>query len=145
MRDAESPYRQGFDIAVDVFGEKSDLAAISRTFLAEISYEKNRLHEAKLYLKDSLGHKEKADAWLDVYLAGYLTRMQLGYAVGDLDDVEPTVARAKSTAINRGLDKLGRLVYRRAYRRNRRCLQESKGRQSYFEFNTESIVSATIG
>ena len=110
LRDAESLYKEGYGIAVDMFGESSDLAAIGRAYLAEVSYEKNRLHEAKHYLQNSIRHIEKADAWLDVYLAAYLTRMKLARALGDAGDVDRTVTRAKSTAINRGLDRLGRII-----------------------------------
>jgi len=110
LRDAESLYKEGYTIAVDVFGEDSDLAAIGRVFLAEVSYEKNRLHTARQYLENSVRHIEKADAWLDVYLAAYLTRMKLMRAVGDENEIDRTVTRAKSTSINRGLDRLGHIV-----------------------------------
>lgn len=110
LRDAESLYREGYAIAVDVFGEQSDLAAIGRAFLAEVSYEKNRLHEARQYLENSVGHIEKADAWLEVYLAAYLTQMKLACAIGDDEELRRTVTRAKSTSINRGLERLGNIV-----------------------------------
>ena len=110
MRDAESLYKEGFGIAVDTFGENSDLAAIGRAFLAELSYEKNRLHEARQYLDGFVRHIERADAWIDVYLAAYGTRMKLMWATGDEQEVERTLTRAKSTAINRGLARLGRVV-----------------------------------
>jgi len=110
LRDAESLYREGFGIAVDIFGEDSDLAAIARAFLAEVSYEKNRLHESRQYLKGSVRHIEKADAWIDVFLAAYLTQMKLNWAADDENAVEQTAGRARSTAINRGLDRLGSIV-----------------------------------
>ena len=106
LRDAEALYREGFDIAVDNFGEDSDLAAIGRVFLAEVSYEKNRLHESRQYLENSIRHIEKADAWIDVYLAAYLTRMKLLHAAGNDDEMDHTVSRARSTSIHRGLGRL---------------------------------------
>ena len=110
LRDAEALYKEGFDIAVENFGDDSDLAAIARAYLAEVSYEKNRLHKARQYLEASVRHIEKADAWIDVYLAAYLTQMKLLQATGDETKFEQTVTRAKSTAINRGLGRLGNIV-----------------------------------
>ncbi|MFK7887737.1 MAG: LuxR C-terminal-related transcriptional regulator [Gammaproteobacteria bacterium] len=110
LRDAESLYQEGLAIAVEMFGDDSDLAAIGRVFLAEVSYAKNRLHDARQYLQGTLAHVEKADAWFDVYRAAYLTRMQLAHAAGDQQDFERTIRRARSTALNRGLDRLARIV-----------------------------------
>ncbi len=110
LRDAEALYKEGFDIAVENFGDDSDLAAIARAYLAEVSYEKNRLHKARQYLQASVRHIEKADAWIDVYFAAYLTQMKLTWASGDEQQFDRTVTRAKSTAINRDLGRLGDIV-----------------------------------
>ncbi|MFK8029844.1 MAG: LuxR C-terminal-related transcriptional regulator [Gammaproteobacteria bacterium] len=111
LRDAESLYKEGFEIAVDVFGDQSDLAAIGRVFLAEVSYEKNRLHDARQLLESSIRHIEKADAWSDVYLAAYLTLMKLSRALKKDSDIDNTVFRARSTAIHRGIDRLESITH----------------------------------
>jgi len=110
MRDAESLYLQGYEIAVGTFGETSDLAAIASAFLAQLSYEKNRLKDAEKYLERALPHIERADAWIDVYLAAYLTRLKLDYAALDPAAITKTASRARSTAINRGLGRLESLI-----------------------------------
>lgn len=110
LRDAESLYREGFNIALDLFGEESDLAAIGRAFLAEVCYERNNLHEAKTHLSKAIPHIERADAWLDVYAAAYLTQIKLHWAEGNTQELERSISRAKSVAVNRGLDRLRRIV-----------------------------------
>ncbi|MFK7733930.1 MAG: LuxR C-terminal-related transcriptional regulator, partial [Pseudomonadales bacterium] len=110
LRDAESLYSEGYNIALDMFGDESDLAAIGHAFLAEVCYEKNDLHDAKTHLVKAIPHIERADAWLDVYAAAYLTQMKLHWAQGETEELERTVARAKSVAVNRGLTRLHRIV-----------------------------------
>ncbi len=110
LRDAESLYNEGYDIALEMYGDESDLAAIGRAFLAEVCYQKNKLHEAKALLSKAIPHIERADAWLEVYAAAYLTQMKLHWACGDTQALERTLSRARSVAVNRGLIRLQRIV-----------------------------------
>ena len=110
LRDAESLYREGHEIALGGFGPGSDIAAISSAFLAEVCYERNRLHEARQFVDAALPHIERADAWLEVYLAAYITKMKLERAAGNLRGVSEVARRARSTATNRGLERLHRVI-----------------------------------
>ena len=110
VRDAEELYGAGRDLAVEHFGEQSDLAAIAGAFLAETAYEQNNIVEAKRLIDAALPHIERFDAWLEVYVAAYTTAMKLarlsrhGQSSADLRD------RARATAANRRLPRLSAIV-----------------------------------
>lgn len=110
MRDGEALYKAGNDLALEHFGKDSDLAAISSAFLADVAYEKNRLDEAEQLLSVALPHIEQFDAWTEVYVAAYTTAMKVARAKGDWDGVQDVWSRAKSTAVFRGLPRLGETV-----------------------------------
>ncbi len=126
IRDAEALYREGYNLAVEQFGEDSDSAAIGRAFLAEVAYEKNNLQEASQLLERALPHIERFDAWIDVYLAAYSTAIKLARANGDKQAVLEIARRAKSTAANRGLARLSRAInaYLLIFEQNDRILQQ---------------------
>ena len=110
MRDAEALYREGYQLAVENFGEDHDSAAIGRALLAEVAYEKNNLHEAGQLLDNALDHIERFDAWFEVYLAAYSTAFKLARARGDERALAEALRRARATATNRGLARLARAI-----------------------------------
>ncbi len=107
---AESCYEEGLSIALKVFGADSDLAAIGRIFLAECYYERARVDEAAQLLDRSLGHAERADAWLEVYVAGFCTLLRIAYESGDMLLQERVFTRAQLTASRRQLPRLASLT-----------------------------------
>jgi len=106
LRDAEVLYATGNDFALEHFGITSDLAAIAGAFLAEAAYEKNNIHEATRLLDFALPHIERADAWLEVYIAAYTTAMKLARVSSDSESLREITNRAFSTASSRGLPRL---------------------------------------
>lgn len=122
LRDAEALYREGYELAVENFGEDHDSAAIGRALLAEVAYEANNLHEAGQLLEQALDHIERFDAWFEVYLAAYSTAIKLARVRGDERQMIEIVHRAKSTATNRGLERLAWVIeaYRKDFRQHDR-------------------------
>ncbi len=120
LRDAEALYREGYELAVENFGEDHDSAAIGRALLAEVAYEKNNLHEAGQLLDQSLDHIERFDAWIEVYVAAYSTAIRLARARGEERHIADIVRRSRSTAANRGLGRLALIIdaYRKDFRRH---------------------------
>ena len=110
LRDAEVLYGAGRDLALEHFGESSDLAAIAGAFLAEAAYEKNNLAEAKRLLDASLPHIERFDAWLEVYVAAYTTAMKLARSAPGRETVAEFRARARATAVSRRLPRLRAII-----------------------------------
>ncbi|MEM1435736.1 MAG: LuxR C-terminal-related transcriptional regulator [Pseudomonadota bacterium] len=106
LRDAETLYRQGLELAEALFGDSSDLAAIARAFLSQVSYARNRLPEARSLLDGVLTHLEQADAWLEVYQAAYGTALRLCAAEGDHEGIHRLAGRALATARARNLPRL---------------------------------------
>jgi LuxR family maltose regulon positive regulatory protein len=125
LRDAEALYREGYQLAVENFGEDHDSAAIGRALLAEVAYEKNNLHEAGQLLEHALDHIERFDAWFEVYLAAYSTAIKLARARRDKHALVELVRRARSTAANRGLGRLARAIdaYQLDFRQHDRIAQ----------------------
>ncbi|EAQ98743.1 helix-turn-helix transcriptional regulator [Congregibacter litoralis] len=107
---ARSCYDQGLSIAQRLFGADNDLAAIGRIFLAECYYETSEVEAAMELLERSLIHAERADAWLEVYAAGYTTLLRIAYEGGDTSMLERIFARAMETASRRQLPRLASLV-----------------------------------
>ena len=106
VRDAEALYGAGRDLALEHFGEDSDLAAIAGAFLAETAYEKNNVSEARRLLVSALPHIERFDAWLEVYVAAYTTAMKMArFSPGPESPVEMR-NRARATAASRRLPRL---------------------------------------
>ncbi len=120
LRDAEALYREGYELAVENFGQDHDSVAIGRALLAEVVYERNSLHEAGQLLNQSLDHIERFDAWIEVYIAAYSTAIRLARARGDERQIADIVRRARSTATNRGLGRLAQIIdaYRKDFRRH---------------------------
>lgn len=110
LRDAEALYGAGRDLALEHFGEESDLAAIASAFLAEAAYERNNLTEAQRLLDFSLPHIERFDAWLEVYVAAYTTAMKLVRFTAQGESVRELRNRARATAKRRGLPRLRTIV-----------------------------------
>ncbi len=110
LRDAEVLYSTGNDFALEHFGVESDLAAIAGAFLAEAAYEKNNIHEAARLLDFALPHIERADAWLEVYIAAYTTAMKLARISSDPESLREITNRAFSIASHRGLPRLRAIV-----------------------------------
>jgi LuxR family maltose regulon positive regulatory protein len=110
LRDAEVLYATGNDFALEHFGVDSDLAAIAGAFLAEAAYEKNNIHEAARLLDFALPHIERADAWLEVYIAAYTTAMKLARLSSDSESLREITNRAFSIASHRGLPRLRAIV-----------------------------------
>jgi LuxR family maltose regulon positive regulatory protein len=110
LRDAEALYREGYQLAVENFGAAHDLTAIARVLLAEVAFEKNCLDEARQLLEGALDHIERFDAWFEVYLAAYSTAIRLARAQGDERALAGIARRAKSTAANRALGRLARVI-----------------------------------
>lgn len=106
LRDAEALYGAGHDLALEHFGEESDLAAIASAFLAEAAYERNNLTEAQRLLDFALPHIERFDAWLEVYVAAYATAMKLARFTAQGESVRELRNRARATAESRGLPRL---------------------------------------
>lgn len=123
LRDAEVLYQVGLDLALEHFGENSDLAAIGGAFLAEAAYERNSTHEASRLLELALPHIERFDAWPEVYVAAYTTAMKLARAESDTDKLEELRRRGRATATNRGLPRLRAIVDMQAdeIRQRERC------------------------
>ena len=115
IREADVLYRVGYDLAVENFGIASDLAAIGSAFLAEVAYERNNIQEAKKYLKVALPHIERFDAWLEVYLAAYTTRLKIARINRNTRDFRQTVGRAVSIATNRGIPRLKKIIETMAF------------------------------
>lgn len=103
MRDAETLFREGHDLAEEHFGSSSDLVAVAKVFLAEIAYERNETHEAAQLLARALPHIEQFDSWHEVYLAGYLTALRLAYLSRNSLEVARIARRVHSTASSRML------------------------------------------
>lgn len=110
LRDAEALYREGFDLAVEHFGDESDLAAIGRALLAEVAYEKHQAHEAARLLERALPHIEQFDSWPEVYEAAYFTGARLAAARGDGDALAAIARRVSATTRSRALPDLGELM-----------------------------------
>ena len=110
LRDAEVLYGAGRDLALEHFGEDSDLAAIAAVFLAEAAYEKNDILEAARLLDGALPHIERFDGWLEVYVAAYTTIMKLAHCSRDWESLAEARDRARSTATHRGLLRLRSIV-----------------------------------
>lgn len=110
LRDAEILYGAGRDLALEHFGEESDLAAIAGAFLAEAAYERNNLTQAKRLLDASLPHIERFDAWLEVYVSAYTTGMKLARFARQRESVREMSDRARATASSRGLPRLRAIV-----------------------------------
>ena len=110
LRDAEALYGAGRDLALEHFGEESDLAAIASAFLAEAAYERNDLTEAERLLDFALPHIERFDAWLEVYVAAYATAMKLARFTAQGESVRELRNRARATAESRGLLRLRAIV-----------------------------------
>ncbi len=110
LRDAEALYGAGRDLALEHFGEGSDLTAIAGAFLAETAYERNNLNEAKQLLDFALPHIERFDAWLEVYVAGYTTAMKLARFSLQEESVQEIGDRARATAESRGLPRLRTII-----------------------------------
>ncbi len=110
LRDAEALYGAGRELALEHFGGESDLTAIAGVFLAEVAYEQNDLAEAKRLLDVALPHIERADAWLEVYVAGYATAMKLAHFSPHRESVEEIRNRARATAASRGLPRLRAII-----------------------------------
>ena len=110
LRDAEALYGAGRDLALEHFGEESDLAAIASAFLAEAAYERNSLTEAQRLLDFALPHIERFDAWLEVYVAAYTTAMKLARFTALGESVRELRNRARATAESRGLPRLRAIV-----------------------------------
>ncbi len=106
LRDAEALYGAGHDLALEHFGEESDLAAIASAFLAEAAYERNNLTEAQRLLDFALPHIKRFDAWLEVYVAAYATAMKLARFTAQGESVRELRNRARATAESRGLPRL---------------------------------------
>ncbi len=110
LRDAEALYGVGRDLALEHFGEGSDLAAIAGAFLAETAYEQNNVAEAKRLLDGALPHIERFDAWLEVYVAAYTTAMKLARcSPGEQSSIDFR-NRARTIAARRGLTRLCTIV-----------------------------------
>ena len=135
LRDAEVLYNAGHDLATENFGDGSDLAAIANVFLAEAAYEKNNIHEASRLLDLSLSHIEQFDAWLEVYVAAYTTALKLARAAQDEDRLDEVLNRARSTAANRGLPRLRRIVEMQALEFEQRDSGGGSGRDSRSRLN----------
>ena len=110
LRDADALFRVGRDLALEHFGEQSDLAAIAGVFLAETAYERNDLTEARQHLDLALPHIERFDAWLEVYAAAYTTAMKLARLAPEPDAVDEIRHRARATAEHRLLPRLRTII-----------------------------------
>ncbi|MGS2724859.1 LuxR C-terminal-related transcriptional regulator [Porticoccus sp. GXU_MW_L64] len=109
-RDAETLYKNGYELAVEHFGPENDLTAIASAFMAEVAYEQNKITEAKRLLEFALPHIEQFNSWLEVYVSAYLTAMKVAYFSGGIDALNEVLFRAHSTAANRGLPRLRIIV-----------------------------------
>lgn len=110
VRDAEALYQEGYRLAIEAMGEDSDLVAIASAFLAETSYLVNKPHEAELYLQRALPHIEYADAWIDVYIAAYITQLRLLASKEDWDNYRIALSRARKTSMSRRLPRLSTII-----------------------------------
>ena len=110
LRDAEVLYETGLDLAKERFGSSRDLAALAGAFLADVAYEKNKLHECARLLDDALPHIERFDAWLEVYIAAYTTALKLACARSDWEQFAEIKIRANATASTRALPRLRSVV-----------------------------------
>lgn len=104
---AEACYRTMRALADRHLGAESDLGAIAAVLAAEARYEAGDAGAARALLVPALARIERADGWLDVFAAGYLTAARL-----DFLEHGPAAAAA---ALDRGLGvagerRLGRLT-----------------------------------
>lgn len=127
LRDAEALYREGHDLAVEHFGDDSDLAAVARALLAEVAYEKNQVSEAQRLLDRSLPHIERFDSWPEVYEAAYFTALKLARLRQDAGALAAIARRFRATAESRGLVALQRVMEARFQTLAHGLLPEASG------------------
>lgn len=110
FREAVERFEQGMAMGRDLLGEDSDPVAIGRVFLAQVLFETGEITEASALLDGAVQHVERADAWMEVYLAAYSTQMRIALEAGDLQLLERISARARGTSERRKLPRLAQLI-----------------------------------
>ncbi len=92
------------------FGDRSDLAANSAAFEAELLYEQDQPAAAMALLEWAVSHMEQSDGWTDVYASAYFTAARALAADGSVEPAQEMIARARRLASRRRLRQLDLLA-----------------------------------
>ena len=106
LRDAEATWREGLNIANTNFGVESDIAILTKVYLAVVHYEWNQIENAEAYLNGALDHIERSDCWTDVYLHAYITASSLSMLFHGPDKSIEMLERGIKLANKRSLQRL---------------------------------------
>jgi LuxR family transcriptional regulator, maltose regulon positive regulatory protein len=108
--EAEITYQRARDLASQSFGMESNLVALAKVLLAQVSLERNDLGAAKLLLDGNLEKVIEPGAWFEVYAAGYLTAAALAHIESGWENAVAVLDLARRTASLRKLNQLSALA-----------------------------------
>ena len=92
------------------FANDSGLVAILRVIESALLLELNQLSRASEQIFDALTATENAEGWVEIYVQGYRTVIELAYFLDGPEEALRYVERAQQIALDRDLPRLSRAV-----------------------------------
>ena len=92
------------------FSNDSGLVNIVRVIESALLVERNEMSRASEQIFDALAAMENAEGWVEIYVQGYRTAIELAYFLDGLEEAIRHVKRARQIALNRGLPRLSQAV-----------------------------------
>ena len=92
------------------FANDSGLVSIVRVIESALLLEQNEMSRASERIFDALTATENAEGWVEIYVQGYRTAIELAYFLDGLDEAMRHVTRAQQIALDRGLPRLSQAV-----------------------------------
>ena len=92
------------------FANDSGLVSIVRVIESALLLEQNEMSRASEQIFDALTATENSEGWVEIYVQGYRTAIELAYFLDGLEEAIRHVERAKQIALDRGLPRLNQAV-----------------------------------
>ena len=110
LRDANRAIAGAVQRASVKFANDSGLVAIVRVIESALLLEQNRLSRAAEQILDALTATENAEGWVEIYVQGYRTAIELACFLDGPEEALRHVERARRIALDRDLPRLSQAV-----------------------------------
>ena len=110
LREARKAIAEAVERASRKFQNDSGLVSIVRVIEGAVLLEQNETGRAWENIFDALTATENAEGWVEIYVQGYRSAIELAYFHGGLEAALRLVERARTIASERGLPRLDRAV-----------------------------------